>query len=719
MRAYSIGFALLLLAFGTASALPLIQAPVDESQIVALPGNTRPEVASAVDRGSVAADYRLDHMQLQLRRSPAQERVVERFVDSLQDPYSANYHHWLSAEEFGTRFGTDPADLRVVEDWLKRHGFAIGSIPPGRMTIDFTGTAAQVAAAFHTDIHRISVGQEVHVANLTDPAIPAALASVVAGVVSLHDFRPQSMHRRARPNFTTTVGCPSTCYPIAPGDLQTIYNISTVYKSGITGKGQTIAVIEDSDLFALSDFTNFRQVFGLSALYPSGNRLLVTHPAPQTGTNNCFDPGVDTSDGADAESTLDAEWASAAAPGARIELAACRDTVTPGTFLAAQNLVNAPSPPPILSLSFGYCETVNGATSNAALSTLYQQAVAEGISVFVATGDNGPAGCAGGSAARTGIGIDGWAAIQYNVAVGGTDFSDTYSKSNSQYWNTTSNATWASAKSYVPEFTWNDTCASGAIALSHSHSQVGYGRNGFCNTSAGSTYLFLGGGEGGPSGCFSGSPATPDIVGGTCKGNSKPTWQQGAVGNPADGVRDTPDISMFAGDGIWNHYFLLCFTDPVDGGGPCGPNPADWPPGGGGTSFAAPIMAGVQALVNQKMRAKQGNPAPVLYKLAAAQFGGSGNASCNASLGASSGSSCVFHDVTSGDTAQPCIGKVDCYLPSGTYGVLSTSDKSFSVAYDAHKGWDFATGLGSVNVGNLVANWAKAAPARSDPADTP
>ena len=304
-----------------------------------------------------------------------------------------------------------------------------------------------------------------------------------------------------------------------------------------------------------------------------------------------------------------------------------------------------------------------------------------------------------------------WAATQYNVAVGGTDFSDTYSSTNAKYWALNSNATWASAKSYVPEFAWNDTCASSEVAQFYSGSPVGYGKTGFCNTKAGRAFLPLGGGEGGPSACFTGAPAVNGVVGGTCKGHAKPAWQKGAIGNPADGVRDVPDVAMFAANGIWNHYYLLCFSDPKNGGGPCTSNPASWPAGGGGTSYAAPIFAGVQALVNQKMGARQGNPAPVLYTLAAAQFGGSGNAACNASLGSAIGPTCVFNDVTAGDTSQPCIGANDCYLPSGSIGVLSTSDKSFAVAYGANAGWDFVSGIGSVNAANLVAKWSTAAPA--------
>src|SRR6202044_3547487 len=140
-----------------------------------------------------------------------------------------------------------------------------------------------------------------------------------------------------------------------------------------------------------------------------------------------------------------------------------------------------------------------------------------------------------------------------------------------------------------------------------------------------------------------------------CRGYPKPSWQRGTYGNPADGVRDIPDVATFAADGIWRHDYLLCFSDPNNGGGACTANPGGWPPGGGGTSYAAPILAGIQALGKQKMKGRQGNPNPIYYKLAAQQYGTAGSPACDAGRGAAVAATCVFHDVTSSETAQPCL----------------------------------------------------------------
>ena len=189
---------------------------------------------------------------------------------------------------------------------------------------------------------------------------------------------------------------------------------------------------------------------------------------------------------------------------------------------------------------------------------------------------------------------------------------------------------------------------------------------------------------------------------GSCQGWPKPSWQS-VLGNPNDGVRDTPDVSLFAADGLWSHYYVFCWSDTANGGAACGTDPSAWS-GAGGTSFASPIMAGMQALINQKAGGPQGNPAPIYYQLAAAEYGSSGNSSCNSSNGNTVASSCIFYDVTLGDMDVDCAGP-NCYLGGSSVGVLSTSNSAFAPAYGTTTGWDFATGIGSVNAANLVNNW--------------
>ncbi|HUD89300.1 MAG TPA: FG-GAP-like repeat-containing protein [Xanthobacteraceae bacterium] len=669
----------------------MITQPINEASLVTLLGNTRPEARNlANDLGRVPDSMAMPHLRLQLRRPDAQEQALATLIDQLHDPKSPNFHHWLTAAEIGAQFGPAASDISTVTGWLAQHGFTVNAVQSSGMVIDYSGTAGQVRSAFHTDIHYLNVNGVTRFANTTDPQIPAALAPAVAGVLALHDIPPHKMIK-ARSQYTASGGVDLL---LVPADLATIYNFNPLFSGGTSGQGQTIYLLEDTDLYSTSDWSTFRSTFGLSS-YTSAS-LTTAHPG-------CSDPGVN---GDDDEAILDAEWASAAAPSATIVMATCNDILS-----AIQNLIDGASPPAIMSISYGECEAFNGASANAAFNAIYQQGAAEGTSIFVSSGDNDAAVCDNRDtalAAKDGIAVSGWASTPYNVAVGGTDYSDAYSGTTGTYWNPTNSPTWGSAISYIPEIPWNNSCASQLIATVFGFATT-YGSSGFCNSATGSSdFLSIVGGSGGPSGCATGSPGVSGVVSGTCAGWSKPSWQGGFLGNPADGVRDLPDVSLFAANGIWGHYYVFCFSDASNGGNGCSGPPIDWN-GAGGTSFSSPIWAGIQALVNQNAGAKQGLPNYRYYQLAAKEYGTSGSSTCNSSNGNGVSSSCIFYDVTLGDNDADCQANgnsfFNCYIPSGTYGVLSTANGSYAPAFATQTGWDFATGIGTVNVANLVNGW--------------
>ncbi len=689
---------------------PLITGKIDETNLVSLPGNLRPEANPQNDLGPVSDSLLLQHMQLVLQRPPALESALELYIQQAQTPGDPNYHQWLTADQLGQLYGPDPADIAAVTGWLQAHGFQVNGVSPTGMTIDFSGTAGQVTTAFNTEIHALSVGGVRHFANMSDPEIPAALAPVVAGVVSLNDFRPRPMmkiaskpaalgpSRQAGPAYTTATG-----QPLVPADLATIYNFNPTFRSGVAGKRQSVVLIEDTDLYNDNDYYTFRKTFGLNAYKDS--TFSVVHPG------GCADPGVLV--GNDFEATIDVEWSAAAAPDADIVLASCADTETNfGGFIALQSMIESRTPPAIVSISYGECEAALGASFNRYIDQLYQLATAEGTSVYVAAGDEGAASCdAGEVAAQYGIAVSGYASTPYNLAAGGTDYTDSYSGTNADYWSPTNSATYGSALSYIPEMPWNDSCAN-VPASEYFSGTVPYGASGFCNSAlaaeyAGELFQVVAAGSGGPSGCAYGEtnplPNTP-AVSGTCRGYAKPIWQMSVAGNPNDGVRDIPDVSLFAANGLWGHYYVVCYTDPkyVGVGVPCTGAPDTWA-GAGGTSFVSPILAGVQALVNQNTGSRQGNPDYAYYALASAEYGPRGNPTCNSNNGSNA---CIFHDVTFGDIDVDCTGPFNCYDPSGEYGVLSVKSRKYLPSYTAGTGWDFATGIGTVNVTALVKAWS-------------
>ena len=666
-------------AQGSQSAPVLITQAISENNLVELKQSTHPMALPQFDRGAVADSVALEHMLLVLKRSPEREQALEHLMGQQNKPNSANYHQWLTPEEFGEQFGPSRQDIATVAGWLQSHGLLVNFVYPSGMMIDVSGTAGQVRDTFHTEIHNYDVNGVRHVANASDPEIPAALAPVVAGFASLNDFRPRpAMHevgavrRDPKSGKWTPVGwSPQFSFPdpsgneqydVGPQDFATIYNVTPLWSAGISGKGQTIAVIEDTNMNA-ADWGRFRSAFGPSH-YPGG-RLVQVHPGPK----NCRNPGLNQNE---SEAALDAEWSSAVAPKATIKLASCADTVTTfGGLIAAQNLINSKSPPPIISMSYGECESDLGAGGNAAYSATWQQAAAEGLSVYVAAGDSGASVCgADGGYATSGINVSGFASTPYNAAIGGTDFND-FSNWGT-YWNTSNGTGDASAVSYIPEIPWNDSCASGVLA-GYAGSASGLD---FCNSLLGGLYVDDIAGSGGPSSVYA-----------KCSDKTNPACFTEQTGG--DGMRDLPDVSLFAGNGLYSHALLYCMSTVREGGAPCNyKNPNDAiVNSAGGTSFAAPAFAGIQALVNQKTAQKWGNPVSVLYSLA--------------------GTNGVFNDVTNGDNNVVCIaGSPGCYAPSGdSFGVLSTSATTLGVAYAAGTGWDFATGLGSVNVANLVNSW--------------
>ncbi|MGA8144411.1 MAG: protease pro-enzyme activation domain-containing protein [Candidatus Acidiferrales bacterium] len=708
------------LAPSTASAQGrrrMIAGRADENNRVTLRGNTRREANSQNDRERVPDSMPLDHMMLLMQRSPESEAALGNYINELHDKHSPNFHKWLTPSEIGQKYGPAAEDIDAVTSWLKSHGFAVNLVYPSGMMIDFSGTAGQIRETLRTEIHNLDVDGVPHIANMSDPSIPAAFAAAVKGVVSLNNFKPQPMMRKVHPAFTFGPNCgfltglrdaTTNCEALMPADLATIYNLNPLFTAGISGKGQTVVVIEDEDYYSASDWSSFRKVGGLARTFPFGT-VSQTHPA-SSPVNNCVDPG-DLNDTTDDEVAIDMEWASAAAPNAAIQVAVCDDTRTTfGGLIALQNILNAPnastSGPAIISISYGESESQNGATQNAAYNATYQQGVAEGVSIFVSSGDEGAAsGNANGADSTRGITVSGFTSTPYNISVGGTDFEDSYLGLEPTYWNATNTAALGSAKSYIPEIPWNDSCAD-SIIINFLQTYYlgtlinGYGPSGLgtCNTyplNTTSVLLSTGSGSGGPSNCATGAPTTngAPASGGTCVGYAKPSWQAGVLGNPSDGVRDIPDVSLMAANGVWNHFYTICMSNPVEipegVAAPCTLPAQDWP-GFGGTSVSSPILAGIQALVNQKTGQRWGNANTVYYAIANSEYGSTGNPSCNSRLGNAVGAGCTFYDVQEGSIYLPCatLGNgtsarlYNCYRPSTTdsatdIGVMSAAAETF------------------------------------------
>jgi len=628
---------------------PLITAAVDESQLTTLRGNTHPLARPEFDLGTASADLPLRRMLLVLKRSPAQEWALRTLLDDQQDKRSPSYHKWLTPDEFGRQFGPTDTDMQTITAWLQSHGFQVGTTK-GRTVLEFSGTAGQVQETFHTTIHKYLVNSEQHWANANDPSIPTALTPAVAGVLTLHNFiKKPTIHFTGEKVAAKLVhgkgGRPQVTFPpqngqpainaLGPEDYAVIYNINPIYDVGINGGGISIAVVGRSDLFnGGQDIQNFHDVFGLN-----GGPFNITLDGP--------DPG-DLGGGEEAEATLDMTWSGAIAPIAGLNFVVSATTNTTDGVDLSENYIIEKDLAAIMTESFSACELYATDADLAGHGAMAEQAAAEGITYFVAAGDNGAEGCDDPSVAPAThpISVNYLASTAYDIAVGGTMFNE--NGNTGKYW--TSAAPFAeTAISYIPEDVWNESSLT----------------NG----------LWAGSGGASAGNIASGVGTTPGVP--------KPNWQYGVAGIPDDGVRDLPDVSLTAAE---HDPYLLCLE------GSCVPNDQGevYVYFVSGTSASTPSFAGIMALVDQKFAdvvndsaVRMGPANYILYRLAATEsaYPSQCNGSNTSTLPAST---CIFNDITVGNNVVP-----------GEVG----SD------YQAGVGYDQTTGLGSVNVTNLVNNW--------------
>jgi sugar lactone lactonase YvrE len=730
-------------------------APVDNSRRATLAGHVPRTLKNASDAGRVAPSTPAEHLIMTLKSSSEQEREIRRVIDGQQDKKSVNYHQWMTPEDFGQHFGVDDADIAKVTAWLKSQGFTVESVTKAKRAIVFSGNIGQVEQAFRTEMHyfRMPSG-EMHVSNNSDISVPEALHPVISGVPTLNNFFHKPHHspiqHLSRLKEGPKFGSGGSSTFVGPSDFATIYNTAPLLASGIDGTGVTIAIVGRSDIL-MSDVQTYRQMFNL----PVNDPIFIN-----AGQDNGVDPGDD------GESDLDVEISGGIAPGATVKFVIGTPTflvdgITNSTmYIIENNLAD------IISTSYGDCELNEGAGGNSFNSQMYEQAAAQGISVFVADGDNGPAECDDSNDTFEALGYAASAegSTWYGVSVGGTQFNEGAPAGgpNPTYWTSTNNALHLnSAKSYIPEYPWNEAkSASPTSTPSNDLSGLWSGSGGISAyylqppwqrgpsvpiadppltqggnwivvniTNPGAGYISA------PSVTFTGetcasNPVTASTVLGTgaqagqvvsivynfgAQGGTVRTGEgfgctaPGAVAftaAPAGGTtamgtavlaqmqdppplvsgvphRYTPDLALNAAadhDGT-----LFCSEGICEIGSDGSLQDAGIV---GGTSVAAPSMAGIQALIDQANGGRQGMPAYIYYSLAAMQ-----NATnCNSNTLPGSSSTCAFQDVTTGNN-----------LICGTSSCTTSPAK---IGFQAGTGYDFATGLGSVNAANLSSQWS-------------
>jgi hypothetical protein len=642
----------------------LITEHVDENTLVKLPGGLPPQLAKAQDLGPADVSQPSGGLMLVLKRSSAQQAALESFLEETHEKSSPSFHKWLAPGQFAGLYGASPDDVQQLTAWMQGQGLTVGKTAAGNMAIEFSGTIGQVDTAFHTSIHAYSLNGTTHYASATAASIPAAFAPAVTGVSGLNDFRPQPQIKvmgQAAYNAKTHTGVPQWTYPegtgnaplyfLTPEDFATQYDVKPVYAAGLTGAGETIGIINDSNI-DISLVNAFRSLFGLAA----------NPPQVVVDGNN---PGIN---GDSVEAYLDVENAGAIAPQATIKLYISGSFGYLGhgglTFALARAVDDDTAQ--VLSTSFGTCEAAGTAT-NQFFNAAWAQAAAQGQTAFVSAGDSGSFDdCYG-------LGVNGIASTPWNVAVGGTDvYTPDYASGGSSittYWSDTNDANLGSLQQPMQEQPWNATQ---------------FGLNSTTYDPLSKEITVGGAGSGGASSCtISTFDSTTFLPVCTAK-YAKPSWQVG-IGVPNDAARDLPDVSLFAANAPNGVIWPIC-AEPGD----CSEtDPASqqlYVTGVGGTSASSPAMAGIMALIDQKY-GSQGQADFTLYPLAA-QF------------------PAAFHDITVGSNNYPCASyevgnEIDCTLDADGDGYDSLG------RYSATAGYDLASGLGSIDANVMIADWGK------------
>jgi hypothetical protein len=666
------------MCFAQAGPKNRILREIDSSQMTRLHGNVSPRLQMGTDQGRLNGAMKLKGASLIFGPSASQKAALQTLLAQQQDRTSPNYHKWLTPEEYADRFSMSQSDIDKVTAWLKSQGFTIDGVSRSRNRVSFSGTVAQIESVFQTEFHQYLVDGEEQFANATELSVPAALSSSALGFRNLNDLRLKPRVRKFNPNFTSSMSGNTF---LAPADIATIYNLNGLYNAGFDGTGQTIAVVGQTAI-KLSDISNFRSAAGLPAKAPQ----LLLVPG-----------GVSTIVVADeVEADLDIEWSGAVAKNATIIYVYTDQSNAQGGVIGAWDYAIQNDVAPIISISYGTCETGVTASDITFLQTDAQQANLQGQTVVSAVGDIGATDCEARTAriATHGLSVDLPGALQEVTGIGGTTFTGD-DNHNPTFWAPSNDPlTGGSALQYIQETTWND---------------------GFGSSTGGGVSTVI----------------------------TKPSWQAPPL-TPADGHRDVPDVSLSASP---NHDpYLVCGAD--QSGGTCVNGFRDASNNllaVGGTSVGAPEFAGMIALINQATEnsAGSGNVNPTLYSLAAStpaafhdiktgnnkqlcQGGSTGCTSANSHVQIANQKSsfpayaglmlvpfcAVFISlgrqrwVTAlGMVLLVAVFSLQIACGGGSNNNNNTPPPNVSIGWSAGTGYDLVTGLGSVDASTLASAW--------------
>ncbi|HEU5244631.1 MAG TPA: protease pro-enzyme activation domain-containing protein [Gaiellaceae bacterium] len=541
--------------------------------------------------GAVAPTANVSGAVVLQPRDPA---ALTAFIAQVTDKHSPFFHHYLTPDGFATRFGPAQSTIAAVKSQLQASGLTVTNVARDGLIVDFQAPASRVETAFRTGLQRYRLANgSIRRARTAPVRVPAAIAKYVTSVVGLDTtvrIRPSGVFRAPRSArgthvaarstaFTHPAGSPSPCADatdaaesfggLTDDQIANAYGAFGLYGAGDTGAGQHIAVYE-LEPFARSDLQTFDTCyFGATQAAAMLGRVAV----------KAVDGGQTAGPGS-GEAILDLQDVSAFAPGANIDVYEAPNN-TFGSLDEYAQIVND-DVDQVVTTSWGLCEQALQQGSpgvQQAENLIFEQAAAQGQTVFSASGDEGSDDCnavQSTSPVSPVLSVDDPSSQPYVVSAGGTTIDNAVQPAAEHVWN--DGAAWGAGGGGVSESwpmpTWQ--LDSHVPGINNPSAVTSAGT--FESADLGHPYAF----------CVSDNP----------------------FGQAVAGCRELPDVSADADEFTGG---ITVFSDEFGGWNTFG-----------GTSSAAPLWAAMLADVNASATCK-GNPAtqhgvgfvdPLLYSVA-------------------------------------------------------------------------------------------------------
>jgi len=385
-------------------------------------------------------------MQLGIALAPRDAASLEAYATSVNTPGSPSFGHFISPAQFRAAFGPTPSAIAAVQEVLRAEGFSVSSPSENGLIMPVTAPVSVVERALHLDMRAYGLSDgTTGWAATTAPKLQVPIAGDVTAILGLDELvgphsllqegpRPAAVplargkagaEMTQAPRTVAANGGPLACSAAAAGassgngwtfdELAKAYGIDRLYDNGALGEGETVAIFE-LEPFSASDVRTFDTCyFGASAAAAMQGRLHVVR----------VDGGISPGSGS-GEAILDVEDVSALAPHAAIEVYEA-PSASIGTEYATNDIYNAmvnADSANVISTSWGLCEPALQVAAPGAQEVeneLFEEAAAQGQSVFAAAGDAGSNDCAYGSTPTSpAVSVDDPASQPFVVGVGGT-----------------------------------------------------------------------------------------------------------------------------------------------------------------------------------------------------------------------------------------------------------------------------------------------------------